>query len=438
MSQVEALLARLHSLSEAGWRDWVNDIGDDAQEYGFKHQRVHTHDDGAKTHVYQHPQTGHTLYLSASSHMPSWAMTDKKGTVIDRSNSDWHPHDMFLDRAAQKAGLKHSYQKGSLNKVASYESELPTHHACNLCGWKGAMKIGRYYCPSCDQKSLVFTDHTGREVDHADAVTSVNKYGGSYGPGRYPRDGALRGKMEDLDYAILLVANGRNPVRVLESVMTTIHHDFYGNRAGINNRIPVCPSCGMHVEGVGHACRRVGESMVESREDEYASVMHKHGYKEFVPGSGSGIYLHPDNHAVSFEGHAWKHLDGSKPTRKPGYKYALRNQTGEGTSPASLDDHLTKFHGRGSVGESDDTRKDHPWHNATIKRGYVHTGSEKATYPGVGLGMTAFVHRYRHDDGPDIMLAKTASGRPFAKVGHKRFDDGAEFTKHVSSIVPQY
>jgi len=28
-----------------------------------------------------------------------------------------------------------------------------------------------------------------------------------------------------------------------ESVATTIYHDFYGSRTGINNRIPICPFC---------------------------------------------------------------------------------------------------------------------------------------------------------------------------------------------------
>lgn len=35
--------------------------------------------------------------------------------------------------------------------------------------------------------------------------------------------------------------------RASESVMTTIYHDFYGNRTGINNRIPICPVCGLPV-----------------------------------------------------------------------------------------------------------------------------------------------------------------------------------------------
>lgn len=192
-SQIESLLVHLRSLSEANWKDWANDINVDAQEYGFKHQRVHTHDDGAKTHIYQHPETGHMLYISAG-HMPSWTMTDKHGGIVDQSRSDHHHRDMFLDRAARYAGLKHGILKGSPNLLHSYES---------------------------------------------------------------------------IDYAVMLVANGRSPQRVLESVMTTIHHDFYGNRAGINNRIPVCPSCGMTVAGLGHACKRVGESSVKENHYDY-------------------------------------------------------------------------------------------------------------------------------------------------------------------------
>lgn len=64
--------------------------------------------------------------------------------------------------------------------------------------------------------------------------------------------------------AVVRVAGGQNVMRVLESVMTTIHHDFYGNLAGLKagtiNRIPVCPECnfpvkegrcrcGIHTEG---------------------------------------------------------------------------------------------------------------------------------------------------------------------------------------------
>ena len=40
----------------------------------------------------------------------------------------------------------------------------------------------------------------------------------------------------------------RKALRIQESVATTIYHDFYGNRTGVNNRIPVCPQCNLPVK----------------------------------------------------------------------------------------------------------------------------------------------------------------------------------------------
>jgi hypothetical protein len=51
-------------------------------------------------------------------------------------------------------------------------------------------------------------------------------------------------KAQEAVQAAVLRAQGRTQT---ESVMTTIHHDFYGSRTGINNRIPMCPICNLPV-----------------------------------------------------------------------------------------------------------------------------------------------------------------------------------------------
>ncbi len=45
---------------------------------------------------------------------------------------------------------------------------------------------------------------------------------------------------------------GHGP-KATESVATTYYHEFYGNKTGINNRIPICPDCSLPVnETFGH------------------------------------------------------------------------------------------------------------------------------------------------------------------------------------------